>query len=185
MSSLGFSGNSQARLILARKNERADRLAGVKDQSGNFCGQLVTQVPDEKVEAGFGGNVLDRKITYAFVGAGVSFLFFAGEGADDFAVGVEEFEFGGIFGGFFQVVIKDCAGRRIFADGIAARIYVAFARAHGGVGSEEMRVFGGDRRAGLAEGAEVVENPERSAVRCDGESVIVNDHVVNRRKRKI
>ena len=100
-----------------------------------------------------------RHIAFAFIGPGVGFLLFAREGADDFAVGVEQFEFGRIFRRFFQIVIKDCAGRGIFANGIAARIEVAFARAEGGIRSKEMRIFGGDGGAGLAKRAEAVERP--------------------------
>ena len=62
---------------------------------------------------------------------------------------------------------------------------MAFARAEGGIGREEMRVFGGDGGTGLAKRAEVVEDPERAAVRRNDERVIVNDHVVDRRDGEI
>ena len=48
-----------------------------------------------------------------------------------------------------------------------------------------MCVLRGDRGADLAQRAQIVQNPERTAVSGDGEVVIVNDEVVNRRVRKI
>jgi hypothetical protein len=85
---LGFSPNGQACLIFSRKSQRTSGLAGIINQAGNLCWGFIAQIPDEEIQAGFNGNMLDGKIALAFVGGGVGFLFFARERADDFAVGV-------------------------------------------------------------------------------------------------
>ncbi len=62
---------------------------------------------------------------------------------------------------------------------------MAHPRAYGGSWREKVRVFRGNGCAGLAQGAHVVQHPERASVRCDNQIVVVNDQIVDRSRREI
>src|SRR5207245_2394508 len=79
----------------------------------------------------------------------------------------------------------DRAIRRIFTDRIAARIEVAGSRAPRRARREQMRFFGDYRGSGLPKRADIVEHPERTAMRGHHEIVVMNNHVVNRRARQM
>ena len=81
----------------------------------------------------------------------------------------------------FQSVVKDGAVGRILPGGKFGRersfLVVVPADAGDGGGAQKRGVGIGDLRAGLAQGREVVENPEGAAVGGDDEVVIVDDEV--------
>ena len=182
---LRFSGHREPHLVCARQNERADWIACVINRQRNFCRHFVAQVPGETVEACLGGDVFFGGVALPFFGGSFLFLFLAGVGADDFALAIEYFEFGWFFGLFLQVKVKNCSRGRIFTNGIAARVEVTHPRANGGPRREKMRGFRGNGCAGLAQGAHVVQHPERSAVSGDHQIVVVDDHVVDGSRGKI
>ena len=92
-------------------------------------------------------------ISFPFFGCTFFLLFLTGIGADDFAIGIEHFEFYGLLGLVFQVVVEQSPVRRIFTNGGTATGRAAETRSKGGAGSKKMRVLGSDGSAGLAERA--------------------------------
>src|SRR6266581_3938610 len=124
-------------------------------------------------------------ISFPLVGSAIFFLFFAGERANHFALGIQKFQLNVLFGFFLQVVEERRAFGRIFSDGVAAAPGMAHARSNGGMRSEQMRVFGGDGGARLAQRADVIEHPECAAMRGNDQIVLVDDEVVDGSGRQV
>src|SRR5262245_14051259 len=113
------------------------------------------------------------------------FPFLTGKRADNFALPIENLKPRRLFRRFLQVVVQDRAVRRVLADGITTRIEMTHPRPPRCARNEEMRVSGCDRNSGLPQRANIIEHPERAPVRGDGEVIIMNNHVMDRRVRKI
>ncbi len=118
-------------------------------------------------------------ISFPFVGCAVLFLFLATERANDFALSVQQLQLDVLFGLLFQVVVERRALGGIFSDGVAAPPGVPHARTNGGTRREQVRIFAGNGSVRLAQRADVIEHPERAAMRGHHQIVAVNDEVVH------
>ena len=169
----GFAVDDELDLIVAGRGDGAGERAIPHEEAGEARRILVAQVPDEAVEAGFGGQrsvagaevfVLDALVAFGL----------GGDFADKLAVGGEKAELELAFRFAFEVVVNDRAvgGIGAFVGAGAAEAIVAV-DANGALDGKEEEV-GGPLEAGGVEGAnqrQVIEGVEAAAL--GGE-----DHVV-------
>ncbi len=169
----GLAVDDELDLIVAGRGDGTGERAIPHEESGEAGSVFVAKVPDEAVEAGFGGQgsvagaevfVLDTLVTFGF----------GGDFADKLAVGGEEAELQLAFRFAFEVVVNDRA-----VGGIGAFVRAGPAEAvvavdtNGALDGEEEDV-GGALEAGGVEGADqrkIIEDVEAAAL--GGE-----DHVV-------
>ena len=159
-------------------------------------GCRIVQIPNPAVHAGLGGQraewtqpVEGDELFLQFFFRGVGFIG-AGKFANELAARVENFKSDrSRSGAVRQIVIDDYAIGRIGASGFVGRkrrVGVGVALdAEGGGWSEEMsRGCAGESRH-FAQRGDVIQNPERAAVRGDDEVVVVNPEIAHGGVRQI
>ena len=104
---------------------------------------------------------------------------------DEFSLAVENIERDFVFRRALQIIIDDCSGRRIFADGLPLIELSRIIQAKRSLRLIKNRVRLSGLRVELAQGRNVIENPERASVRRDDEIVIFYKEIVNRRNGQI
>src|ERR1700740_604780 len=153
--------------------------------------RIVAQIPNETIQSGIFREMRGRTepIIRNVFGRGIHRRDKAGETADYFSLRVVDFERERVAGNGFQVVVNDCAVGRIFRRGFFGRqrsfLVVVITSADYGCGLEQIRVGGGDFRAGLTARREGVEDQEGAAVGGGDEIVAMHCEVANVRGREI
>jgi hypothetical protein len=152
-------------------------------------GFLIAQIPNEAIQASLRLDLLFRLLV---VGAGwfiEPFKFGAGIFADHFARGIQDFELG-LYAGLrlvLQVVIDHGSCGRILRRAFQGIVFGKLAGLNTvrGCGGVEMNIQLRHVVTELAQGTDVVENPERATVGCDHEIVVFDYEVVHRRSWQI
>ena len=152
-------------------------------------GRGIVQIPNPAVHSGICRQRAERtqpvegdELFLQFRLGDVGFVG-AGEFANELAVCVENFESHGSRGGVSEVVIDDRAVGRIGGSGFVGRkrrVSVGVAlNPVGGRWSKKMGVGGSERSGGFAQRGDVIQNPERAAVRGYDEVVVVNPQIAH------
>ena len=154
---------------------------------GEAFGGGVVEVPDETVEAGGGGGGRRRRGPVRrdglARGVGRAGLVVGGVAADGLALAVQDLDCDGSRRGGLQVVVEDRAVWGVLASGLVLRKGSSLEA--GGVEAdrlargEEPGVRRGDGRGQLAQGRDVVEDPEGAAVGRDDEVAVADGDVAH------
>ena len=154
-------------------------------------GRRVAKIPHETIETCVLGHPRKRRepVVRNVFRSGVRLRRDAVETADDFSVGVVDFESDFAGGRRFQVVIKDRAVGRIFCGwslGSQRRfLIVVIADPDSWSGLKQVGVGTGYIRAGLTQGRNVVEDVNSAAVGSGDDVVAVNNEVAHVGDREI
>src|SRR4029453_4127149 len=99
---------------------------------------------------------------------------------DDFARSIQNIERDLFLRRSLQIIIDDRARRRVIADWLALVEFLRIIQNHWGLGLIKDEIFRRRLRNDLAQRRDVVEYPERPAMSCHDEIVILYHEIVNR-----
>ena len=105
----------------------------------------------------------------------------AGKMPDDFARSIEDIERDLIFWRGLEIIIDDCAGRRVIADRLALVEFLRVMQTQRGLRLIENHVCLSRLRVHLTKRRQVIEHPERTPMRRHHQIVIFDHKIVNRR----
>ena len=170
------SAGAEARLVASRNRAGPIRLAAPQDEPIELRGGRVAEIPGEGVEARLRGDRLGRVVARAFLrrlGLGLLRLL-RREGAHEASLLVQDLELHllAVLRRVLQQVVEARAVGRVLAHGAPA---LGAAEAVGDRGLEEVGGSTRDLRGELAQGRDVVEDPERAAVGRGDEVVVLHD----------
>src|SRR5882757_821312 len=176
-----LAASSQFYLVITGRGERSSWPdAGVK-RTGYLNGIIVAQVPCEAVHPFICRNCLrSLDAIRPFRRLFALFFLFAGKVPDDFARSIQNVERDLVFGRSLEIVINNRARRRIIADWLTPVEFFRIMQTHSGLRLIKNRISLERLRAELAQRRDVVQHPERTAMSCYDQIVVLYNQIVNR-----
>src|SRR5208283_3026160 len=163
-----ISCHCETRLILTWQYQWSRRFTFVIHSLRNFGRLFIAQIPRKYVEPGFGWDVVGGGLILFELLLRLFLLFLlAGVSANYFPRSIQNLQFDRGLRLFLQVVINDSTAQRILSDRIAPAAEAIRAGANRGSRSKKMRIARKNRSIHLTKRADVIQDPERAAMRSN------------------